>query len=144
MKLYTIFDEFSVFAGDQIINLINQGRGAGVHAVLATQSISDIQKKGGDSLLGQVLNNTNNYIIHRQNYPGDADILANVIGTQDAFQITSQVSTHDSGMGLGTARPTKEFMIHPDEIKRLKLGQAIIVNKQQFRVQKVQLRKGII
>lgn len=144
LKIYTIFDEFSVFAGDQIVNLINQGRGAGVHAILSTQSISDIQRKGGDALLGQVLNNTNNYIIQRQNYPQDADILSNVIGTKDTFQITSQVSTQDRGIGLGTIRPTKEFMIHPDEIKRLTLGQAVVVNKQQFRVQKVQLRKGII
>jgi len=34
-KLFAFFDEFSVFAGDQIVNLINQGRGAGMHAVLA-------------------------------------------------------------------------------------------------------------
>ncbi|WP_040615110.1 FtsK/SpoIIIE domain-containing protein [Rickettsiella grylli] len=40
IKLYTIFDEFSIFAGDQIVNLVNQGRGAGVHAVLSTQSLS--------------------------------------------------------------------------------------------------------
>jgi hypothetical protein len=26
LKIFTIFDEFSVFAGDQVINLINQGR----------------------------------------------------------------------------------------------------------------------
>jgi len=29
--IYTIFDEFSVFAGEQIIRLINQGRSAGIH-----------------------------------------------------------------------------------------------------------------
>lgn len=144
LKLYVIFDEFSVFAGEQIVNLINQGRGAGIHAILSTQSISDIQKQGGESLLGQVLNNTNNYIIQRQNYPGDADILANVIGTKDAFQITSQISSQDSGVGLGTARVTKEFMVHPDEIKRLTLGQAIVAQKQLFLVKKVQIRKGAI
>jgi len=40
-------DEFSSFPGNQVVNLINQGRSAGVHAVLATQSLSDIQIKGG-------------------------------------------------------------------------------------------------
>ncbi len=91
-----------------------------------------------------MLNNTNNYVIQRQNYPGDADILANVIGTKDVFHVTSQISSQDSGIGLGTVRQTKEFMIHPDEIKRLALGEAILVNKQKFRVQKLQLRKGAV
>ena len=42
LPFYAIFDEFSVFAGEQVLNLINMGRGAGVHAVLATQSVADI------------------------------------------------------------------------------------------------------
>lgn len=63
--MLTIFNEFSAFAGDQVINLINQGRGAGVNAVLATQLLSVIEIKGGKALLGQVLNNCNNYIIQR-------------------------------------------------------------------------------
>ncbi|NQY43596.1 MAG: DUF853 family protein, partial [Legionellales bacterium] len=70
--VYTIFDEFSVFAGSQVINLINQGREVGVCALLATQSVSDITAVGGKSLLGQILNSCNNYIIQRQNNPDDA------------------------------------------------------------------------
>lgn len=101
-KLYTISDEFSVFAGDQMVNLINQGRSAGIHAVLATQSLSDVTKKGGDALLGQVLNNCNNYLIQRQNNPADAEMLANIIGTQEGFQITSQVSTNKLTSSVGS------------------------------------------
>lgn len=144
VKLFTIFDEFSVFAGDQIINLINQGRGAGVHAVLSTQSLSDILRKGDDALLGQILNNTNNYIIQRQNNPDDAEILANIVGTKNMFQITSQISADQGGTGVGSVRETREFIVHPDEIKRLTLGQAVFVNKQNFRVQRVLLRQSSI
>ena len=68
--------------------------------------------------------------------------IVSVIGTKDAFQITSQVSSDSGGTGMGSVRQTKEFIVHPDEIKRLGLGQAIFVNKQDFRVQKVLLRKG--
>lgn len=141
-KLYAIFDEFSIFAGDQIINLINQGRGAGVHAILSTQSLSDMLRKGGEPLLGQLLNNVNNYIIQRQNNPGDAEILTAIIGTKESFQITSQLSTEQMYSKLGSIRPVKEFIIHPDEIKRLGLGEAILVNKQDFQVRRIMLRKG--
>lgn len=144
IKLFTIFDEFSVFAGDQIINLINQGRGAGIHALLATQSLSDILHKGGEALLGQVLNNTNNYLIQRQNNPNDAEVLANVIGTAPAFQITSQIQAVSSQPAAGSVRESREFIVHPDTIKRLSLGQAIVVNKQHFQVTPIQVRKGQI
>lgn len=144
IKLYTIFDEFSVFAGDQIVNLVNQGRGVGVHAVLSTQSLSDILRKGDEALLGQILNNTNNYIIQRQNNPNDAEVLSNLIGTEFAFEVTAQLSVEQGGTGLGSVKQTREFIVHPDEIKRLTLGQAIFVNKQAFRVQKVLLRNGAI
>ncbi len=142
-NIFTIFDEFSVFAGDQIINLINQGRGAGVHAILATQSLSDIERKGEKGLLGQVLNNTNNYIIQRQNYPDDAEILASIIGTTNQFTITSQIAPKGS-TGAGSIRETKEFIIHPDKIKRLDRGEAIFVNKQGFAVHEIIVRKGFL
>ena len=144
IKLYTIFDEFSIFAGDQIVNLVNQGRGAGVHALLSTQSLSDILRKGDEALLGQILNNTNNYIIQRQNNPNDAEVLANLIGTESVFEVTAQLSAEQGSTGLGSVKQTREFIIHPDEIKRLTLGEAIFVNKQKFKVQKIRLRKGII
>lgn len=140
--LYALFDEFSVFAGDQIIYLINQGRSAGIHAVLSTQSLSDISRQG-DALLGQVLSNCNNYIIQRQNYHEDAEQLANMIGTSDQFQITSQVDVRQSRTGMGSVRQAKAFIVHPDQIKRLKQGEGIVVNKQGFQVRYARFRQGL-
>jgi conjugal transfer pilus assembly protein TraD len=138
-KIYTIFDEFSVFVGDQVINLINQGRGAGIHAILATQSLSDIEKVGGKALVDQVLENCNVYMIQRQNSPENAETLATVIGTRDAIQFTAQISAEGS-TGMGSARQTKEFIFHPDELKRLGKGEAIVVKKENFSAQKVNIR----
>jgi len=101
-------------------------------------------RKGDEALLGQILNNTNNYIIQRQNNPNDAEVLSNLIGTESGFEVTSQLSANQGGTGLGSVKQTREFIIHPDEIKRLMLGQAILVNKQAFKVQKILLRKGAI
>ncbi len=134
-KIYTIFDEFSVFAGDQIVNLINQGRGAGVHAVLATQSLSDISKKGGEDLLGQILNNCNNYIIQRQNNPNDAETLANVIGTRENLEVTAQLNNKMEN--VGSVKSVREFAVHPDEIKSLKLGEAFLAKKSSNYFQKI-------
>lgn len=141
--IYTIFDEFSVFAGDQIVNLINQGRGAGIHAILSTQSLSDISRVGGEAFVGQVLNNCNNYLIQRQNNPTDAETLAKVVGTNDQFQFTSTISTGASGSTAGSVKSVKEYLIHPDDIKRLGLGEGYYINKQRFELTKLRFRLGL-
>ncbi|RKD22637.1 hypothetical protein BEP19_10270 [Ammoniphilus oxalaticus] len=138
-KIYTIFDEFSIFAGDQIVNLINQGRSAGIHAILSSQSISDIDKVGGTSLIGQVLSNCNVYIIQRQNSPSDAETLAEVIGKKDELQVTAHLSKQGE-TERGSIRSTKEFIYHPDTLKRLEQGEAVVVKKQNFSVQKIMVR----
>lgn len=40
-RVFMIFDEFSVFAGEQVLNLVNIGRGKGMHAVFGTQGLAD-------------------------------------------------------------------------------------------------------
>ena len=140
-KIFTIFDEFSIFAGNQIIHLINQGRSAGIHAILSTQSLSDIEIEGGEALVNQMLNNCNNYIIFRQNSPKDSEVLAKLIGTDDAFSITSQIAHGGHLSGTGSLRSTKEYIIHPNVIKRLQLGEAIYVNKQIFATYEIIVRR---
>ena len=72
-------------------------------------------RKGDEALLGQILNNTNNYIIQRQNNPNDAEVLSNLIGTEPCFEVTSQLSVKQGGTRLGSVKQTREFIIHPDE-----------------------------
>lgn len=140
--LYTTFDEFSVFAGHQVVNLINQGRSAGIHSILATQSLSDLQAKGGDALIGQVLNNCNNYIVMRQNYHDDAEQFGLLIGTRADYQLTSQVDGMSGQLGIGSIRETNSFIIHPDDIRRLRQGEAIVASKTQGDIHVIQCHRG--
>jgi len=138
----TIFDEFSVFAGQQVVNLINQGRGAGVHAILSTQSLSDLAINEGEYFIGQVLSNCNNYLIFRQNDSDDAERLASVIGTKNSPEHTVQVNG-DGATGRGTIKISKEYVIHPADIKRLRLGEAVFVNKQNFKTCIVKINREV-
>lgn len=137
---YTIFDEFSVFAGDQVVHLINQGRAAGLCAVLATQSLSDIAKRGGQALVGQIVNNCNNYIIQRQNNPQDAEVLSDIIGTHESLEKTIYISSTQKPSSH--VKMSRTYMIHPDEIKRLTQGFGILLKKQNFEVVKMMVRRG--
>ena len=146
LKFYTIFDEFSVFAGDQVLNLINQGRGAGVHAVLATQSVSDLGRGvsvGQDHFIRQTVGNCNNFLIHRLNEGEDVQSLVESFGTRDHLEHTRQVDMLGS-TGLGSARQTKTFQVHPDEIKGLSTGEAVFVNKNTNTIHHLFARHSMI
>ncbi len=145
-KVYVVFDEFSVFSGEQVLNVINMGRSAGVHAVLSTQSLSDIasgRKENADHFINQVVGNCNNFILHRQNSPEDAESLAAMIGTRQTLEYTAQVSqmgpTH-----MGTVRRTRGFIAHPDEIKNLQTGEAFFFSKEAGNVTKMKARMSRI
>lgn len=125
-KVSLIFDEFNVFASGNVVDLVNKSRSAGFEAVLAFQSLADIDRlEHGAEIRRQIIQNCNTLIVQRQNDPSDAEELARAIGTKDDFQMTYQTST-DGITGLGSARAVKEFKVHPDVIKELKTGEAYV------------------
>lgn len=127
-KVFTIFDEFSIFAGDQVLNLVNMGRGKGVHAIFGTQGLADLEKEV--VLKKQILNSINTLICHRINDTDSAEEIANWIGTRDKFTVTAQLGINGSLSGLGSVRQNKKYLIHPDNIKQdLDTGIAFMVSK---------------
>ena len=144
--VYIIFDEFSVFATPQVVDMISKTRSFGFRVLIGTQSPSDLEAVGGQAMVEQVIENTNTYIIHRQNSGVNAEKLAGVIGTKEGYETTYQVQSGSFGSqvhtGMGTRKLVREFIVHPDEIKRLETGEAILVRKSRgFMVQKVRVRK---
>lgn len=127
-----IFDEISSYASNSLLDLVNKSRSANVTCTLATQSLSDLDMVS-DSFKEQIIENCNNYIILRQNSSTNAENLANIIGTKPTMQVTyqlqSQGALNTSETGLGSARRTREFYYHPDDIKRLSMGQGIFISK---------------
>lgn len=139
--VFTIFDEFSVFAGEQVLNLVNMGRGKGVHAIFGTQGLADLDKVDV-SFKNQMLNCVNTLICHRLNDQDSAESVANWIGTQDVFNVTAQLNMKESDGGMGSVRVSKEYIVHPDAIKQeLDVGEVFFVSKVGgFRREKVTVK----
>lgn len=125
--IMTVYDEFNVFASRNVVDLINKSRSKGFSALIATQSLADLDVID-NALKSQIIQNCNTLIVQRQNDSKDAETLAQIIGTEESWAITHQVDNKKS-TGLGSIRFVKEFIIHPDKIKRLEVGQAVIVRK---------------
>lgn len=126
-----VLDEFSVFAGPQVLNLINMGRSQGLSAILSTQSLADIAQgaeKDGRSFTDQVIGSVNTFIIYRLNSAEDCELAASVAGTEEQVEFTAQTVSGTS-TGAASARLARSFKVHPDTIKNLGVGEAIYINK---------------
>ncbi|MCL1858164.1 MAG: type IV secretion system DNA-binding domain-containing protein [Oscillospiraceae bacterium] len=139
-RVFFIFDEINVYASEPFLDLINKSRAANITCVLATQSLSDLDAKAGEPFRKQVIENSNNYILMRQNEPDNAEKCAEIVGTQPKMEVTYQMNEGGS-TGLGSAKLTRQFIYHPDQIKHFGTGEAIFVSKDSQFHTKVNIHK---
>ncbi len=141
-------DELSALGdGDALCAGFERGRSAGVRYVVATQSLSNLATAGGDKLLHAAIDNAELLVVHRQAVPDAAEFLASIGGTEEAWEHTHKVSDA-AGYHLGfdetgerNRRLTDRFRAHPNVIKSLATGQAIIVSQRpRFAVRNVRVK----
>jgi type IV secretory pathway TraG/TraD family ATPase VirD4 len=126
-----LVDEFSAVAPGGVVRLFGRGRSAGLSLLLGTQELADLRPPDNPSLADQVLGNVTTLIAHRQMVPTSAETLAGVIGTRGAWTHTERTETFlgaGAPTGEGTRTRTREFVVHPDTIKRLPTGTAAVTS----------------
>ncbi|HVZ79493.1 MAG TPA: TraM recognition domain-containing protein [bacterium] len=120
-----VLDEFYNLSYPGFIDLVNKCRDARVNLVLAHQSNGDLSGVSQE-FKEQVINNTNNKVILRLSDPATAEYFSSLIGTE-VFRKQGSTSYDAGGTERGHSdRDARKFRIHPDEIKDLPVGQAIV------------------
>jgi type IV secretory pathway TraG/TraD family ATPase VirD4 len=148
MRGLLLIDEFAALAADQVSRLFARARSAGLSLLLGCQSLADLRvarDDSSDTLTEQVLGNVGFLVVHRIADPDSAERLARVGGTVTSWSITERVSGPAGGSswfgpGEGTRTREREFVVGPDEFKRLGVGEAVVIDptaKHQARVVKV-------
>ncbi|MGH2867759.1 MAG: type IV secretory system conjugative DNA transfer family protein [Solirubrobacteraceae bacterium] len=123
-------DEFSALRSDQLLALLARGRESGISVLLATQELSDLER-AARGFRDQVLGLTGLKIIHRQDVPSSAQTIAEMTGTERVWEDTHQLrgAFAPAGASRGTRRAVERFIVHPNEIKTLPTGQAVMLTK---------------
>ncbi len=124
-------DEFSALGADNVISLLARGRESGVSVLLATQELADLDR-AARGLRDQVLGVTAVKIVHRQDVPASAQTVAQMAGTEKVWEQTyrfGQSSWHGRDTSRGTEREVEQFRVHPNEIKTLGTGEALVITK---------------
>ena len=143
-RTFFILDEISSYATTALTDLVNKSRSANVTCVLATQSLSDLDRAVDEAYKEQIIENCNNYILLRQNSGVNAEHWANIIGTRRKMEVTHQLQQRGldtSQTGFGSARGVREFFYHPDDIKMLGTGQGIFLSRDTNYHAKIKIHK---
>jgi conjugal transfer pilus assembly protein TraD len=124
-------DEFSGLGSDHVAALLARGRESGMPVLVATQELVDLNR-ASPGLEDLVLGVTAVKIVHRQEVPESARKVALMAGTELAWDETRQTGgglfgAYDSGRG--TRRQIERYIVHPNEIKTLRTGEAVVISK---------------
>ncbi len=126
-----VIDEFAGFAYDEFVEFLNKSRASGFGCILSHQTLGDLNRVG-DHFRQQVIGNTALKVVFRQENPEDAEIWGKLIGTKTAWKDTEQIEKgmlFTAGTGRGSRREVEEYVVHPNHIKSLGMGQAVVINK---------------
>lgn len=143
-EVFTVFDEFNVFASDIIVNLINKTRSYGFRNIMGTQELADMIIDNDDKLLRQVWGNTNVKIALRQDVFDSQETLSNGVGTQDIYKPTitkGKSGGSDEQSNSMSVTLDEESFYKPRDFGELKIGEAIVfVKVPEFRHAKIKIR----
>ncbi len=130
-------DEFDAFATENFATFQNKGRSSNFMIHLAHQTLSDLEKISR-TFKGQVMGNCNVRFVFRQDDPDDAETWAKYLGTRKAVKKTFRTS---SGIQTGESsnRESDEFIVHPNGIKNLKVGECIFSMKTEGALKRLRI-----
>jgi len=121
-----LLDEFGQYVPDNFDKFISTARGAKVGCVLSHQSNSQLISRDGVNRLAPIVREcSNTTILFRQ--AEEADFWARVIGTITSVKRTDVIEKGrfwtEKIAPSGSVREVEEFIIHPNKLKQLDVGQ---------------------
>ena len=113
-------DEFAGLGeARQIIDLLLQARQAEMPLLLATQKIPDDPGLQNACLQSGLL------VVHRLAAKESEDIAAQ-FGTRSAWKVTQQIDWESGTSQKGSVRDVEEYVVHPNTLRGLKVGEAAV------------------
>ena len=126
-----IIDEFADLAQEDFIGFLDRARSSKMSVIVAHQEICDLLKISPE-FAGRLMGNTSTLYAFLQKRPESAEIISSMGGTQKAWKETlksSKMVWFDVKTGDKSLREVEEFVIHPNVIKSLSVGECVVIKK---------------
>jgi len=118
-----IIDEFGQFSNKNITALLSLARSAKLAIILATQDVASLKDEQTKKL---VLANTRTKILMATEFPEEmAELAGTILRLENSIQFQEGEVT-----GRGSARIQHQFAIDPNEVAKLKPGEAFIIRQR--------------
>ncbi len=131
-----ILDEFSALATPKIADLFARARSAGGAIILSTQDLDADLSSVSEQFAAVVRTNTNVWAVLRQTRADMAESIASDLGTTTAWKETVQIEDDwgplggkHSASGVGSLREVEAYALHPNELRDLPPGAALLIVK---------------
>lgn len=127
-KSMSVFlDEAGSLLYPDFLDLANKCRSSGINLTLAMQSYSDMEAiAGSEILMKQLMDCISNVFVQKQTNSDNAEKLASALGTYLSEKKTVMTEA-GSDSSRGSTREAYEYLCHPDIIKSINIGQAILL-----------------
>lgn len=138
VKTSIFIDEFGSFLTENFVNFINKARSSNFRAVLATQSVGDLEVYSPE-MRKQLLDSITTKVVMRMSDPDSIEYCARLFGTQKGIEETRQFSEDNFWMnkedtGLGTSKEVEKFIVHPSDIRSLSVGDGYVLTQNPYAV----------
>lgn len=127
--IFVIVDEFSNFLNHEFLKVIEMGRSAGIHLVISHQNIEQLNTFS-EEFKDTIIANTNNKIVFAQRSASAQD-WAEMFGTKTKKYYTQSEDAEGMGVQGYNARLGEAFIVHPNKIKELPIGQCYFLSKEK-------------
>jgi conjugal transfer pilus assembly protein TraD len=138
-------DDFQDYIYRGFGSLLNKSRSANVGIVFSHQALGDLDKVSED-FRNVVLTNTNIKIVMRNNDPVTCEYFAKSFGTERGEKTTDRRKSSPLGetrTGDGSVREVEQYVYHPNEIRRLGTGEAVVAipHPRGVKMEKIQFAR---
>lgn len=136
---FLIVDEANFVNRRLLLELLSRARSAGIACIVCTQGPTDWQaREQGEPDLTSLAQNTNVSIIMSQGERTNAELCADLIGRGEKTRFSQRVQLRSGAFGFGgpsdsgdlmdtaTATTDEDYLISPDKLRSLKIGEAIV------------------
>jgi len=127
-----VVDEFSDMVTEDFISFLDRARSSKIGVVVAHQEIADLDRISPE-FAKRLMNSTSTCFSFLQKLPSSSELVAGIGGTRKTKEVTEQAKSNwlfgDEKTGMKSIKEVDEFIIHPNIIRSLGVGECVMIQK---------------
>lgn len=127
-----VVDEFADLATEDFVGFLDRARSSKIGVVVAHQEIADLSRISPE-FTRRLMNSTSTMFAFLQKLSDSSETIAGIAGTRRTKEVTEQAKSNwlfgDEKTGMKSVKEVDEFIIHPNVIKSLGVGECVVVAK---------------